>query len=106
MRKLLIASVATAILTSSSFAQVVYDNSVTFQGQAYAAGGAVDPGNGDTNTRMVMDDITPDTSLFTAGQTIHFVTFSVANLNENTVTIRPKIRFFTDDGPGGNPRGL
>lgn len=79
-----------------------YSNTTNFLGQALANGGGAASGAGGAFiTRLVADDLTPIGG-FGGGQ-ITQVTFSVANLNTATVTVRPRIRFWFADGAGGAP---
>lgn len=77
-----------------------YSNVDAFSGAVNVNGGTVSV-NGNATTRMVVDDLTlsgPQTSLTR-------LTFSVANLNEFTASMRTRIRLYADDN-GGVPGTL
>jgi len=82
---------------------MAYDNTVTFTGQAYAAGNAgIDAQNANnTITQMVFDDIfcTPGSAGLS---TSHFY---LTTWNNNAVAeqVRMRIRFWQMDGAGGGP---
>lgn len=78
-----------------------YDNTVNFLGQAYANGGAANQ-SGNIITKMVCDDLEGIHPFF-VGKSVTSVTFSVANLNTVSVSVRARIRFYLEDGTGGGP---
>ncbi|MBV6459771.1 MAG: hypothetical protein HONBIEJF_02924 [Fimbriimonadaceae bacterium] len=77
-----------------------YSNISNFGGQAMANGGAANQ-SGNIITKMVGDDITALGAY--AGQQVQQVTFSVFNGNTSDVSVRARIRFYRNDGSGGNP---
>lgn len=85
----------------------VYSNVTTFGGTAgdvFLNGGATNIG-GNTITTLVADDL----SVPVAQPVPYFLTgfrFVVVNLDAATVTFRPIIRFWRDDGAGGGPGTL
>lgn len=92
-RRLFLAVLATLTLVSMSFAQSgpAYANVTTFLGA-----GISDGGTGATISRLIADDITP--SGLVVGSPVTNVTFSVFNGSANTVSVRPRIRFWLDSG--------
>jgi len=76
-------------------ASVEYSNVVNFLGQGFANGASQLQG-ANRITRLVADDITPTGA--TAGQSVLQVKFSMANFNATNVTVRPRIRFWFDNG--------
>jgi hypothetical protein len=89
---------------SSAGAQtVVYNDTSTFGGQAFANSGAV--ASNTAITRLVADDITFAAGF--VGFSISNFVFSVANLDPTTdFSARPRVRFYQDDGAGGGPGTL
>ncbi|MBX7221560.1 MAG: immunoglobulin domain-containing protein [Blastocatellia bacterium] len=75
----------------------VYSNVTTFSGQAFSNGGTANQ-SGNLITRMATDNLT-----LTAGGTIPTVRFVVSNLNAIAVSVRPRIRFYQNNGSGGGP---
>lgn len=106
-RKLLL-TVAIALssltaLSEKSSALTVYSNTTTSTGQSFSPGGATTiSGNG--ITRLIADRITLDPS--TTDFAITGFTFSVTNLGTNSVSARPRVRFYQTDGTGGAPGTL
>lgn len=82
---------------------IAYQNTTNFVGSAFSNGGAALQG-ANTITRLVADDI----SLFNAPgpRTVSEFTFSVTNLNAVTVSARPRIRLYDNDGAGNGPGTL
>lgn len=78
-----------------------YDNTVNFLGQAFANGGATNQA-GNTITRLVADDLRGIHPFF-VGKSVTSITFSVANLNTTSVSVRARLRFWFADGAGGGP---
>lgn len=84
-------------------AVVIYSDTTTFSGSAYANGGAtVVSGNDITNT--VADDISPVAS--GVGQSVDAFTFSIANPNSLTLSVQPTISIWNSDGTSGGPGTL
>src|SRR5437016_10543727 len=96
-RAVVLAGILLVVMTPASPGQVIaYGDKTTFTGGAFPNGGAQLQG-GNTITRYVADDITPDPTF--VGQSVTQFTFSVANLNGATVTARPRVQFVATDGP-------
>jgi hypothetical protein len=91
------------LIAGSAHAATIYSNITTFSGFGFADGGATVSSGTDT-TKMIADDITVASG--DAGAVVDSFVFSVANLNAVAVTARPLIRFYDDDGAGGDPGTL
>jgi hypothetical protein len=91
------------LIAGSAHATTIYDNLTTFSGGGFANGGATVTAGTDT-TKLIADDITVASGF--AGAVVNSFTFSVANLGTALVTARPLIRFYSDDGAGGDPGTL
>ena len=78
----------------------VYSNVTTFSGQAFRQQNAANQA-GNTITRMVMDDLTFNTTAFLRNVTT--LRFTVANLNPTSVSVRARLRFWNADGPPLGP---
>jgi len=93
---------ALALFSRQASAQAIYyDNTVNFSSAVSPNGGA-GVINGNTITRMVADDIN------FGGPSIPYTIlgfqFSVSNNpNANSVTARPRVRFYDNNGAGGGP---
>ena len=96
---------ATALLGCvAAQAQVtLYSNVTTFTGQAFAAGGTA-AGGGGSITKMAADDL--NLLAGSVGRTVNSFTFSVANLNTTTVSARPIVNFYANNGASGGPGTL
>lgn len=77
-----------------------YSNVTNFLGSGFAPGGAALQ-SGNTITRLVADDLTPNPVY--AGLDVVSISFALVNLNPAAVTFRPRVRFWFADGAGGQP---
>jgi hypothetical protein len=110
-RLLTLAALALMLAASSVSAQVqVYNNTEAFQGvggtstfnQAQLNGGAT---SGASGTLLLADDLFLDPSA--AGQLIGRMDWVVVNTDPTTaLSVRPRMRFWADDGAGGGPGTL
>ncbi len=77
----------------------LYSNITTFTGQPYLNGGATLI-SGNTITTLIADSLALTGNLpFSVGQ----FSFSVVNVNTDTVSARPRVRFYANDGTNGGP---
>lgn len=77
-----------------------YANVINFAGAGYTPGGAALVA-GNTITRLVADDLTPNPIY--GGLDVVSFSFGLVNLNTVPVTFRPRVRFWYADGAGGLP---
>ena len=77
-----------------------YANVINFLGSGYAPGGAALQA-GNTITRLVADDLTPNPIY--AGLDVVSFSFGLVNFNSAAVSFRPRVRFWFADGAGGLP---
>lgn len=77
-----------------------YSNVINFLGAGFPNGGAALQA-GNTITRLVADDLTPNPIY--AGIDVVSFSFGVVNFNSVPVTFRPRARFWYADGGGGLP---
>lgn len=73
---------------------IAYSNLTGFQAAGIRHGGSALQGT-NTITKLIADDLTP---VGNAGLPVTEITFSVANFNTFAVSVRPRIRFWYDNG--------
>lgn len=91
---------ATPTQISAADPTAFYSNVTTSSNQGYTAAGTTLVGTSLVTT-MLCDDLRFSTTQATAH--ITGVRFSMVNLDPNTVSSRPSIAFFQNDGAGGGP---
>jgi len=98
MKKILILAILCASV--GAHAGIAYDNTTTYTGFGYGAGGTISVG-GILTTNMVLDDLT--LAAGSAGQTLTTLKFSTVNFNALATTARMRLRFYNSDGASGGP---
>ncbi|MFL6593907.1 MAG: hypothetical protein ACJ8HQ_00560 [Chthoniobacterales bacterium] len=96
---------AALLVCASLHAQTTfYSNLTTFTGQAYSPQASGATGSGTFITPLVADDL--NLIAAGAGAAVTRFQFTVANFNATTVSARPIVNFYANNGSGGGPGAL
>src|SRR5262245_60669861 len=98
-RTVFLAALAAGLAATPAPAQaIVYDNVTTFAGQGVLVNLTANQGTAAVST-MLADDI--QTVPLSPGQPVQAFRFTVVNGGAAAASVRPLVRFFAADGPGG-----